>query len=115
MMEKKRRPLLGETSWTSSPPVHWTQSPPAHEQAKAPLDSLASRALVPQKLLEDRVGLARAYDRPNNVYIRGNTAYLAGTQIKRSFGEAMGDLFCERTCLAGLPLLQDFQHLPFPG
>jgi hypothetical protein len=102
-MEKKKRPFLGESSWTSSPPEgeperetkspHWTKSPPAHVQVTDHLDTLTKRALIPQKLLEDRVGLARAYDSPNNVYIRGNTAYVAGTQLNRNSGEAMGDLF----------------------
>ena len=105
-MEKKKRQLLGETSVTFSPPetpaeepvapepvapepvveqrptatksapVHWTKTPPAHIQVT---ESLASRALRPQKLLEDREGLSRAYGSPNNVYVRGNTAYVAGT------------------------------------
>ncbi len=102
-MEKKKRPFLGKTSWTSSPaegepertktPPHWTKSQPAHVQVTDHLETLASRALIPQKLLEDRVGLSRAYDAPNNVYVRGNVAYVAGTQLKISFGEAMGDLF----------------------
>jgi hypothetical protein len=84
-MEKKRRRLIGETSWASFPP--------AHVQVREHLESLASRALVPQKLLEDRVGLARAYDAPESVYIRGNTAYVAGTQIGRfRTGEAFRDL-----------------------
>ena len=124
-MEKKKRQLLGETSVTFSPPetpaeepvapepvappvaapvveqrptptksapVHWTKTPPAHIQVT---ESLASRALRPQKLLEDREGLSRAYDSPNNVYVRGNTAYIAGTQLNRIFGEAMGDLFAD--------------------
>ncbi len=91
-MEKKRKRLIGETSWTSFPP--------AHVQVKEHLESLASRALVPQKLLEDRVGLARAYDAPNNVYIRGNVAYVSGTQLTRTFGEAARDLFDD----AKLPL-----------
>jgi pimeloyl-ACP methyl ester carboxylesterase len=92
-MEKKRRHLLGETSWTSSPP--------AHEQIRDHLASLASRALIPQKLMEDRVGLSRAYEAPNNVYVRGTTAYVAGTQLTRSFGEAARDLFDD----AKLPLV----------
>ncbi len=93
-MEKKKKPLLGETSWTSSPP--------AHAQVTDHLESLASRALIPQKLLEDRVGLARAYDAPESVYIRGNTAYVAGTQIGRfRTGEALRDLIDD----AKLPLM----------
>ncbi len=73
-------------------PVHWTKSPPAHIQVT---ESLASRALRPQKLLEDREGLSRAYSSPNNVYVRGNVVYVAGTQLNRSAGEAMGDLFSD--------------------
>jgi hypothetical protein len=92
-MEKKRRRLIGETSWTSFPP--------AHVQVTEHLASLASRALMPQRLLEDRVGLARAYDSPSNVYVLGNTAYVAGTRINRSFGEAARDLFDD----AKLPLV----------
>ncbi len=84
-MMKKKRGFVDETSWTLSPP--------AHEQAAAHLSSLASRAL-PQKLLEDRVGLSRAYDAPESIYVRGNTAYIAGTQIGRwRSGEAFRDVF----------------------
>ena len=80
------------TPATKSAPVHWTKTPPAHIQVT---ESLASRALRPQKLLEDREGLSRAYGSPNNVYVRGNVAYVAGTQLNRSAGEAMGDLFSD--------------------
>jgi pimeloyl-ACP methyl ester carboxylesterase len=84
-MMKKKRGVVGETSWTLSQPVH--------EQVTAHLASLASRAL-PQKLLEDRVGLSRAYDSPESIYVRGNTAYIAGTQISRwKSGEAFRDMY----------------------
>jgi hypothetical protein len=92
-MEKKKKRLFGQTSWTSLPP--------AHEQVKEHLASLASRALVPQKLIEDRVGLSRAYDAPDNIYVLGNTAYVAGTRLTRNFGEAARDLFDD----AKLPLV----------
>jgi predicted DNA-binding WGR domain protein len=92
-MEKKRKRLFGETSWTSSPP--------AQEQVREHLASLASRALISQKLMEDRVGLSRAYAAPNNVYIRGTTAYVSGTQLTRNFEEAARDLFDD----AKLPLV----------
>jgi hypothetical protein len=75
--------------------------PPAHVQVTDHLNTLASRALIPQKLMEDRVGLARAYDAPNNIYIRGNSAYVAGTRLTRNFGEAARDLFDD----AKLPLM----------
>ena len=82
---KKKRLLGGETSWALTQPVH--------EQLTAHLASLASRAL-PQKLLEDRVGLSRAYDSPESIYVRGNTAYIAGTQIGRwRSGEAFRDMY----------------------
>jgi predicted alpha/beta hydrolase family esterase len=51
--------------------------------------------------MEDRVGLSRAYEAPNNVYVRGTTAYVAGTQLTRNFGEAARDLFDD----AKLPLV----------
>ncbi len=48
------------------------------------------------------MGLARAYDAPESVYIRGNTAYVAGTQIGRfRTGDALRDLIDD----AKLPLM----------
>ncbi len=49
---------------------------------------------MPSKLLEDRVGLSRAYDAPESVYVRGNVVYVAGEQIGRwRSGEAFRDLY----------------------
>ena len=72
VMKKKKLPFIGKTSVTFSPPqepqplppvrdppVHWTKAPPAHVQVT---ESLLSRAIGPQKLMEDREGLRRAYD-----------------------------------------------------
>jgi hypothetical protein len=82
-MTKKRR-LSGTVSHTSF-------LPPAHIQAQEHLRSLAERAL-PQQTVEDRVGLARAYAAPDSIYVRGDTAYVAGTQISR-MGENFRDLY----------------------
>jgi hypothetical protein len=84
-MTKKKRVFGGETS-------SWTTTPPAHEQATTHLASLASRAL-PQKTIEDREGLSRAYSSPSNIYVRGSSIFVAGTQIGRwRTGEAFRDL-----------------------
>jgi hypothetical protein len=84
-MAKKKR-LGGSTS------ISWGTSflPPAHQQAAEHLKSLADRAL-PSKTIEDRVGLARAYAAPDSVYVLGDTAYVAGTQISR-MGENFRDM-----------------------
>jgi pimeloyl-ACP methyl ester carboxylesterase len=84
-MMKKKRLFGGETSWALTQPVH--------EQVTAHLSSLASRAL-PQKLLEDRVGLSRAYAAPESVYVRGTSMFISGTQISRwRTGEAFRDMY----------------------
>jgi pimeloyl-ACP methyl ester carboxylesterase len=107
---KKKRPFSSNASSTTitheeapppapfkAPPAPARPSwaPPAHEQAKAHLDSLADRALgLSSKTIEDRVGLGRAYAAPDSIYVRGNTAYVAGTQIGRMrSGEAFRDMY----------------------
>jgi hypothetical protein len=82
-MKKKRFSYDGDVSWTTAPP--------AHEQAQLHLKSLAERAL-PSKTIEDRVGLRRAYDAPDSIYVRGDTVYTAGTQISR-MGENFRDMY----------------------
>ncbi len=37
------------------------------------------------------MGLSRAYDSPDSIYVRGDTAYIAGTQISR-WGEHFRDV-----------------------
>ena len=63
---------------------------PIERKVTEHLDSLASRAL-PSKVIEDRVGLARAYAAPDSVYVLGNVAYVGGTQISR-WGENFRDI-----------------------
>ncbi len=90
-MIKKRR-LASTVSYSFLQPVH--------EQAAEHLKSLVDRAL-PQKTIEDRVGLARAYDAPDSIYVRGDTAYVAGTQISR-MGENFRDLYDDAKIPLGL-------------
>jgi pimeloyl-ACP methyl ester carboxylesterase len=106
---KKKRPFSSNVSTTiaheeAPPPAPFkappaparpSWAPPAHEQAKAHLDSLADRALgLSSKVIEDRVGLSRAYDSPSNIYVRGNVAFVSGTQIGRwRTGEAFRDMY----------------------
>jgi len=122
-MTKKRRVLPGETTSTFStsthsqadenpkqakpPPVQapkpsWTSAPPAHVQAATHLKSLAERAL-PQKTIEDRIGLQRAYEAPDSIYVRGNVAYTAGTRASRFWsGEFFRDVYDDGKIPLGL-------------
>jgi pimeloyl-ACP methyl ester carboxylesterase len=84
-MTKKRR-FASTVSYTTTGFL-----PPAHLQAEEHLKSLTERAL-PSKTIEDRVGLRRAYAAPDSIYVRGDTAYVAGTQISR-MGENFRDLY----------------------
>ena len=86
-MKKRRRPL-DETSWTTSQP--------AHIQSQQHLKTLAERAL-PQQTIADRVGLTRAYEAPNSIYIYISTwkcclrSWDAGksVEIGRSFSRCL--------------------------
>jgi pimeloyl-ACP methyl ester carboxylesterase len=82
-MIKKRKAVAGKSSWQFSKP--------AHEQAKEQLTTLAERAFANSHTIEDRVGLSRAYEAPDSIYVRGDTAYTAGTQISR-WGENFRDV-----------------------
>jgi len=82
---KKKQKYLGRDAAT------WSfQSPPIRAQVETHLRSLAERAL-PSKTIEDRVGLSRAYAAPDSLYVKGDTAYTAGTQISR-WGENFRDV-----------------------
>jgi pimeloyl-ACP methyl ester carboxylesterase len=85
-MTKKKR-LAGTVSYT----LTHTGIQPVHIQAKEHLKSLAERALS-SKTIEDKVGLQRAYSAPDSIYVRGDTAYVAGTQISR-MGENFRDIW----------------------
>jgi pimeloyl-ACP methyl ester carboxylesterase len=80
---KKRLGEGGKATWSF-------QSPPIQGQVVSHLNSLVARAL-PQKTIEDRVGLTRAYAAPDSIYVRGDVAYVAGTQISR-YGENVRDM-----------------------
>jgi hypothetical protein len=101
---KKRRQLRGgeTTSWTTLPPVH--------EQLQLHLKSLAERAL-PAKVIQDRVGLKRAYETPDSVYVGGDTIYVAGTQISR-MGENFRDMYDDlKIPLGGVKSTNRYQQL----
>jgi pimeloyl-ACP methyl ester carboxylesterase len=102
MLSKKKRYYPGQTSsWTTQP---------AHEQLQTHLRSLAERAL-PSKTIEDRVGLRRAYDAPESIYVRGDTLYTAGTQISR-FGENFRDMYDDlKIPLGGTKSTHRYQQL----
>ena len=75
----------GETSWTLSPP--------AHVQAKEHLKSLAERAL-PQKTIEDRIGLTRAYEAPDSIYIYGEIRHIRQARKPIDFGRGIFSGMC---------------------
>ena len=87
----KKRKFVGRTTFSlTTKPRDATLAAPIEKQVTEHLRSLAERAL-PQKTIEDRIGLARAYEAPDSVWIRGDTAFVAGTQISR-FGENFRDM-----------------------
>ncbi len=85
-MTKKRR-LASNVSYTIKGFL-----PPVHLQAAEQLKSLADRALHTSKTIEDRVGVKRACEAPESIYVRGDTVYVAGTQISR-MGENFRDIY----------------------
>jgi hypothetical protein len=98
----KQVPKQAPVQAAEAPTPAWVSSPPAHVQAAVKMKSLAERAL-PQKTVEDRIGLTRAYDAPQSIYIRGNVAYTAGTQASRwKTGEAFRDAYDDAKIPLGL-------------
>jgi hypothetical protein len=80
----KKKTFVGRARWSVS-------LAPIEKQVTTHLDSLVERAL-PSKTIEDRVGISRAYAAPDSIYVLGDTAYVAGTQISR-YGENFRDMF----------------------
>jgi len=85
----------GKSTWSiqSTPIEHQITHPsaPIEHQITTHLSTLAERALQPMAVVEDRVGLARAYAAPDSVVTIGDTIYVGGTQISR-WGENFRDI-----------------------
>jgi hypothetical protein len=91
----KKRKFVGRTRFSverlpSAAPRPPPSPSPIVQRVNEHLSSLVERAL-PQKTIEDRVGLSRAYAAPDSIYQVGDTVYVGGTQITR-FGENFRDM-----------------------